>query len=188
MAHLIVITGPSGVGKGTLITLLRERIASVRLSISATTREPRQGERDGVDYHFLADDAFDVLIAEGAFAEHARYAGKQYGTLLTELDERDGAEDVIVLEIELQGARQIRQSMPSALQVFIAPPSFDSLRERLVRRGTDSAQTIDERLAVAREELGAQDEFSEVIVNDNLDNAVEALERLVQGQLRGAID
>ncbi len=188
MAHVIVITGPSGVGKGTVIRLLRERMPSVRLSISATTRAPRPGEQDGIDYHFLGAEQFDLLIAQGAFAEHARYAGQQYGTLRSELEESPGEEDVIVLEIELQGARQIRESMPAALQVFIAPPSFETLRERLVGRGTDSAQTIDERLAVAGDELRAQDEFSEVIVNDRLGDAVDALERLVQGQLRGAID
>jgi len=188
MAHVIVITGPSGVGKGTVIRLLRERMPSVRLSISATTRAPRPGEMDGVDYHFLDAGRFDALIAEGAFAEHARYAGQQYGTLRSELQASDEEVEVIVLEIELQGARQIRESMPSALQVFIAPPSFETLRERLVGRGTDSAQTIDERLSVAREELGAQDEFSEVIVNDRLGDAVDALERLVHGQLSGAVD
>jgi len=188
MAHVIVITGPSGVGKGTVIRLLRERMPSVRLSISATTRSPRPGERDGVDYHFLGAEQFDLLVEEGAFAEHARYAGQQYGTLRSELQESNRDDDLTVLEIELQGARQIRESMPSALQVFIAPPSFETLRERLVGRGTDSPQTIDERLTVAREELDAQDEFSEVIVNDRLGDAVDALERLVQGQLRGAVD
>ena len=188
MAHVIVITGPSGVGKGTVIRLLRERMPSVRLSISATTRAPRPGERDGIDYHFLGADDFDQMIADGAFVEHARYAGQQYGTLRSELEGGDDDGDVIVLEIELQGARQIRESMPAALQVFIAPPSFETLRERLVGRGTDSAQTIDERLTVAREELDAQGEFSEVIVNDRLGDAVGALEQLVQGQLRGAVD
>jgi guanylate kinase len=188
MAHVIVITGPSGVGKGTVIRLLRERIPSVRLSISATTRSPRPGERDGIDYHFLAAGEFDQMIVDGAFVEHARYAGQQYGTLRSELEGGDDDGDVIVLEIELQGARQIRESMPAALQVFIAPPSFETLRERLVGRGTDSAQTIDERLTVAREELDAQGEFSEVIVNDRLGDAVGALEQLVQGQLRGAVD
>ncbi|CAB4346103.1 unannotated protein [freshwater metagenome] len=186
MAHVIVITGPSGVGKGTVIRLLRERIPAVRLSISATTRDPRPGERDGVEYHFLTESRFNQLIAEGAFAEHARYAGQLYGTLRSEL-ERQG-DGVVVLEIELQGARQIRESMPDALQVFIAPPSFETLRERLVGRGTDSQQTIDERLEVARNELKAQNEFSEVIINDRLGDAVDALERLVQTQLRGAVD
>lgn len=188
MAHVIVITGPSGVGKGTVIRLLRERIPSIRLSISATTRQPRPGERDRVDYHFLSAEQFDALVSEAAFAEHARYAGQQYGTLLSEL-ERDGDGDgVVMLEIELQGARQIRESMPEALQVFIAPPSFETLRERLVGRGTDSPQTIDERLSVARDELEAQNEFSEVIVNDRIGDAVDALEELVQSQLGGAVD
>ncbi len=188
MAHVIVITGPSGVGKGTVIRLLRERIPSVRLSISATTRQPRPGERDGVDYHFLTAGQFETLVNEAAFAEHARYAGQQYGTLLTELEREGDGDGVVMLEIELQGARQIRESMPEALQVFIAPPSFETLRERLVGRGTDSATTIDERLSVAREELEAQNEFSEVIVNDRVGDAVDALEALVQSQLGGAVD
>ena len=188
MAHVIVITGPSGVGKGTVIRLLRERIPVIRLSISATTRDPRPGERDGVDYHFLSAEQFETLVSESAFAEHARYAGQQYGTLLSELEREGDGDGVVMLEIELQGARQIRESMPKALQVFIAPPSFETLRERLVGRGTDSPQTIDERLTVAREELDAQDEFSEVIVNDRVGDAVDALESLVQSQLGGAVD
>jgi guanylate kinase len=130
----------------------------------------------------------DTASAQAAFAEHARYAGQQYGTLLSELEREGDGDGVVMLEIELQGARQIRESMPEALQVFIAPPSFETLRERLVGRGTDSPQTIDERLSVARDELEAQNEFSEVIVNDRVGDAVDALEALVQSQLGGAVD
>ena len=117
MAQVIVITGPSGVGKGTVIRLLREKIPSIRLSISATTREPRPGERDGVDYYFLTAEQFDALVSEAAFAEHARYAGQQYGTLLTELQREGDGDGVVMLEIELQGARQIRGSMSVAYEV-----------------------------------------------------------------------
>ncbi len=188
MAHVLVITGPSGVGKGTLIRLLRERRRSIRLSISATTRSPRAGEEDGVDYHFLKDEQFDRLVADGAFVEHARYAGERYGTLRSELEGRPDESQLIVLEIELQGARQVRLALPDALQVFIAPPSFETLRERLVGRGTDSPQTVEERLAVAHEELEAQGEFAEVIVNDQLCDAIVPLELLVDRLTGGAVD
>lgn len=161
---------------------------SIRLSVSATTRSPRPGERDGVDYHFLSAAQFESLIAERAFAEFAQYAGERYGTLRSELEEALGESAVIMLEIELQGARQIRETMPDALQVFIAPPSFETLRERLTGRGTDSPQTVEERLAVAHGELEAQNEFSEVIINDSVGDAVDALEGLVQSELRGAVD
>jgi len=185
---LLVITGPSGVGKGSVIRALRARRPQIGLSISATTRSPRAGETDGVDYHFLSEEQFEQRVRDGAFVEYADYAGQRYGTLRSELEASPVDVELIVLEIELQGARQIRESMPEAVQVFIAPPSFDSLRERLIGRGTDSAETIEQRLAVAHDELAAQDEFSEVIVNDSLDAAVDALDALVESQLGGAVD
>ncbi len=169
MSRVFVITGPSGVGKGTLIRLLRERLPELGLSVSATTRAPRAGEeQDGVDYHFLSDAEFDRLIAEGAFVEHAEYAGRRYGTLRTELERRAAAGEPVVLEIEVQGARQVRESMPDAVQVFIAPPSPEALRERLVGRGTDAPEDVERRLRVAADELAAKDEFQHVVVNDRL--------------------
>src|SRR3954467_14751855 len=137
MAQVFVITGPSGVGKGTLIRLLRERLPGLELSVSATTRPPRPGERDGVDYHFLDDAEFDRRVEAGDFVEHATYSGRRYGTLRSELDRRTAAGTPVVLEIELDGARQVRRALPAAVQVFIAPPSRAALRARLVGRGTD---------------------------------------------------
>ena len=188
VARVIVITGPSGVGKGTLIRLLRERLPALGLSVSATTRAPRPGEVDGRDYHFLSDADFDRLVAEGAFVEHAEYAGRRYGTLRSELEQRAAAGEPVVLEIEVEGARQIRSSMPGALQVFIAPPSREALRERLVGRGTDAPEVIERRLAVAERELDAQDEFGHVVVNDRLEDAVRELVAVVEPAVGGRVD
>jgi len=188
MSRVIVITGPSGVGKGTLIRLLRERLPELGLSVSATTREPRAGEQQGVDYHFLSDADFDRLIGEGAFLEHAEYAGRRYGTLRTELERRAAAGEPVLLEIEVQGARQIRESMPSAVQVFIEPPSPEALRERLVGRGTDAPEVVERRLRVAAAELAAKDEFQHRVVNDRLHDAVEALVGIVRAAVGGRVE
>ena len=160
MARVFVITGPSGVGKGTLIRGLMERLPQLELSVSATTRAPRPGERDGVDYHFLSREQFDARVAAGDFVEHADYAGRSYGTLRSELEERVRAGVPVVLEIEVQGARQVRAAMPEAVQVFIAPPSLPALRTRLIGRGTDDPQEVERRLHVAEQELSAQPEFA----------------------------
>jgi guanylate kinase len=180
---VFVITGPSGVGKGTLIRTLRERVPELELSVSATTRQPRPGEEDGVDYHFLTDDEFEERVGAGQFVEHARYAGRRYGTLREELERRGAGDTPVLLEIEVQGARQVRKAMPEATLVFIAPPCEEALRTRLVGRGTDSPEEVARRLETAREELAAQDEFGHVVVNDRLEDAVAELEGLVRGQL-----
>lgn len=180
---VFVITGPSGVGKGTLIRLLLERRPELGLAISATTREPRPGEVDGVDYYFHAVPDFERLISDDALAEHASYSGNFYGTLRSELVRHTAAGRGVVLEIELQGARQIRQTMPEAMQIFIAPPSAESLRERLIGRGTDTAEQIDARLQVAEQELASRQEFEHVIVNDRLEDAVRELDQVVATRL-----
>jgi guanylate kinase len=182
-AHVFVITGPSGVGKGTLIRSLLERHPEVELSVSATTRAPRPGERHGVDYHFLDPAEFDELVEAGEFVEHAEYAGHRYGTLRRELDARTAAGVPVVLEIDLQGARQVREALPEAVQVFIAPPSVGELRARLVGRGTDDQPKVDERLELARSELAAADEFGHVIVNDRLEAAVAELLDVLEARL-----
>jgi len=175
----LVVTGPSGVGKGTLIRTLRERFPGLELSVSATTRAPRPGEEDGVDYHFLSASEFERRLAAGEFLEHAEYAGNRYGTLYSEIGRaRERGAKALVLEIEVQGARQVRDALPAAVQVFIAPPSEEALRTRLVGRGADQPEQIERRLEVATGELAARDEFEHVIVNDRLDDAVQELVQL----------
>ncbi|MDQ6914846.1 MAG: guanylate kinase [Actinomycetota bacterium] len=185
-ARVFVITGPSGVGKGTLIRSLVQQVPELEVSVSATTRPPRPGEVDGVDYHFLSEEEFDRRLAHGDFVEHARYSGHRYGTLRSELETRIGAGVPVVLEIEIQGARQVRESMPEAVQVFVAPPSPEALRARLVGRGTNSPRDMEARMRTAREEMEARDEFPHVVVNDRLERAVGELVQIVRGALASA--
>lgn len=188
MSKVFVITGPSGVGKGTLIRELLARIPDLELSISATTREPREGEVDGRDYHFLPREEFDRRVEREDFLEFATYSGNRYGTLRTEVQRRLAAGHSVVLEIEVQGARQVRAAMRESIQVFIAPPDPAVLRERLDARGTDSAEAIDSRLEVAEQEMAAQDEFAYRVVNDDLDRAAADLERIVRTELGLSLD
>jgi guanylate kinase len=152
-----------------------ERVSGLELAVSATTRDPRPGEVNGVDYHFLSEEDFERRVAAGEFVEHAVYAGHRYGTLRTELDRPARG---IVLEIDVQGARQVRDALPEAALIFIEPPSFDDLVERLTERGSDSPEQIERRLAAARAELAARDEFHHHIVNDDLDRAGEELAKV----------
>jgi guanylate kinase len=183
LGKVFIITGPSGVGKGTLIRTLVQRVPELELSVSATTRRPRAGETHGVDYHFLSDAEFERRVQAGEFIEHAEYSGRRYGTLRSELEQRLAGGHPVVLEIEVQGARQVRAAMPEAVQIFIAPPGEDALRARLIGRGTDDPVQVAARLERAREELSAQDEFSHVVVNDRLEDASAALERRVRDHL-----
>jgi guanylate kinase len=185
VARVFVITGPSGVGKGTLIRALCDQLPQIELSVSATTRPPRRGERDGVAYHFLSPEEFAQSVADGAFVEWAEYSGNRYGTLRSELERRLNAGVPVVLEIELQGARQVREQMPDAVQVFIAPPSRETLRMRLIGRGTDTDEQVQRRLQTADAELAAQPEFAHVVVNDSLEEAVRDLVAIVQSELSG---
>ena len=178
-----MITGPSGVGKGTLIRALFDRIPELGVSVSATTRAPRRGEQPGVEYHFLGRDEFDRRVAAGDFVEWAEYSGNRYGTLRSELDRHLEAGVPVVLEIELQGARQVREKLPEAVQVFIAPPSRETLQTRLEGRGTDDEDQVRRRLETAAAELAAQPEFTHVVVNDRLGDAVDALVAIVQAEL-----
>ena len=183
MAKVFVITGPSGVGKGTLIRRLRERVPGLALSTSATTRPPRAGEVDGRDYHFLSRDEFARRADANEFLEHAAYSGNRYGTLRSEVERRLAAGESVVLEIEVQGARQVRAAMPEAVLVFITPPDPAALRRRLEGRGTDDPKAISERLRTAEIELDAQQEFQHVVVNDELERAVDELEAIVRAEL-----
>jgi guanylate kinase len=188
MAKVFVITGPSGVGKGTLIARLLERVPGLELSVSATTREPREGEVDGRDYHFLAGEDFDRRIEREDFLEFATYSGNRYGTLRSEVRKRLETGHSVVLEIEVQGARLVRAAMGESVQVFIAPPDPSVLRERLESRASDSAAAIDARLDVAEQELAAQGEFAYCLVNDDLDRAAAELEQIVRAELGLPVD
>jgi len=183
VAKVFVITGPSGVGKGTLIRGLLQAVPELELSVSATTRKPRPGERDGVDYHFLRPEEFSERVAAGEFLEHASYSGHEYGTLRSEVERRLRGGHPVALEIEVQGARQIRAAMPEAVAVFIAPPSREALRARLIGRGTDTPEEVDTRMQTAERELEAQPEFSHVVVNDRLEEATAELADIVQASL-----
>ena len=182
-SKVFVINGPSGVGKGTLIKRLRERCPSLELSISATTRQPRAGEADGVDYYFLSPAEFERRKGERDFLEFAPYSGNHYGTLRSEVDRRLEQGHSVVLEIEVQGAQQVRQSKPDSVQIFIAPPDPAVLRQRLANRGTDSAEAIDKRLETAETELASQEDFDHLIVNEDLDRATDDLARIVREEL-----
>jgi guanylate kinase len=183
MSRVFVITGPSGVGKGTLIHELRSRVPELELSISATTREPRGGEHDGDEYHFLDREEFDRRVADGDFLEWAEYSGNRYGTLRSEVQGRTERGAPVVLEIEVQGARQVRETMPEAVRIFVEPPTPRDLRERLMSRGTDDPETIEGRLEEAAKELRARDEFSHRVTNDEVERAANELAGIVRSAL-----
>ena len=177
--QLTVITGPSGVGKGTLVQRLLERNPKIWLSVSATTRSPREGERDGLSYFFQSRERFNALVADGGLLEWAEFAGNCYGTPRAPVEEQLSTGRPVLLEIELEGARQVRLSFPDAVQIFLAPPSFEELERRIRGRGTDPEEAILRRLDRAQEELKAKAEFDAVVVNDDLDQALLRLEQLM---------
>jgi guanylate kinase len=188
MSKVFVITGPSGVGKGTLISTLLAGIPNLELSVSATTRDPREGEVDGRDYHFLTPEEFDRRVDEKDFLEFATYSGNRYGTLRSEVERCIAAGRSVVLEIEVQGAQQVRAAMPDSIQIFIAPPDPAVLGERLRARGTDSAEAIDARLEVARQELAVKGDFAHCVINDDLERAAAELEGIVRAELDISLD
>lgn len=173
---LIVLTGPSGVGKGTLVRSLLQRHPQLYLSISATTRSPRAGEVDGEHYYFVNRSDFEKMIAENQLLEWAEFAGNYYGTPRLPIEQQIAQGKSILLEIELEGARQIHQSFPSALRIFILPPSFAELEKRLRDRSSDADEAIARRLQRAQVEVDAADEFDLQIVNDDFDTALQQLE------------
>ena len=174
--RLIVLTGPSGVGKGTLLQALLHRHADLYLSISATTRLPRLGELDGKNYYFVSRNQFERMVAQGDFLEWAEFANNCYGTPRKPVEEKIREGKWVVLEIELEGARQIRKTFPSALRIFILPPSLDELENRIRTRGQDSEEAIARRLLHARTEVDAAHEFDLQIVNDDLESALDKIE------------
>jgi len=172
---LTVLSGPSGVGKGSVVAALRRRHPGAWVSVSVTTRAPRPGEVDGVEYHFVDRPTYQRLVAGDHLLEHAEYAGNGYGTPWPPLRRRLAAGLPALLEIELQGARQVRRALPGARLVFLAPPSWDELVRRLVGRGTEDDAGVAQRLAVAREELAAEREFDLTVVNDDVGRAADEL-------------
>ncbi len=184
---VIAITGTSGAGKGTLEQELMRRLPELELAVSATTRERRPTERDGREYHFVSEEEFERLVREGAFLEHVTHSwGPRHGTLRSEIDRIRDEGRVPLLDLETHGALVVRDEVPGAVTVFVKAPSLDELERRLRERATESGGEIEERLAVAREQLALEDEFHHVVVNDDLSRAVDQLEEIVSRELRAA--
>lgn len=185
MAHrprLTVLSGPSGVGKSTVVAHLRKEHPEVWLSVSATTRAPRPGEKHGVQYFFVEDEEFDKLVANGELLEWAEFAGNRYGTPRRAVLDRLEAGESVLLEIDLQGARLVRSSMPEARLVFLAPPSWEELVRRLTGRGTEAPEVIERRLAAARTELAAESEFDTTLVNTSVQDVSAELLALMNDE------
>ena len=179
--RLIVFSAPSGCGKGTMLEeILKDK--SFAISVSATTRAPREGEKDGVNYHFLTREDFEQRIAEGKFIEHAEYCQNLYGTLSSEVDGRLEQGLNVILEIEPQGAMKIREKRPDAVFIFVVPPSINELRRRLKKRGTETDEVIEERVSKAAWEISQAEKYDYVIVNDALEDAVSDFFAVIRGE------
>ena len=175
------MSGPAGVGKSSVVDRLRQTAPEIWHSVSVTTRPPRPGEADGVNYHFVDAERFASLVQRGELLEHAEYAGHHYGTPRAPVEQRLAAGTPVLLEIEVQGARQVRAAMPTARLVFLVPPSWDELERRLRGRGTEDVEVIRRRLERARVELAAEPEFDHVIVSEAVDQAADQLHALIGG-------
>jgi guanylate kinase len=178
-APLVVVSGPSGVGKSTVVAAALGQDPSIWLSVSATTRAPRPGEVEGREYFFVSGDRFDELVTTDGLLEWAQFAGNRYGTPRAAVEEHRAAGHAVLLEIEVQGARQVRTSVPGAILVFLAPPSWETLTARLVGRGTESDEAVARRLQHARDELAAAEEFDVVLVNADVEECAAALVQLI---------
>jgi guanylate kinase len=185
MSQLFVISAPSGAGKTSLVRALLERRADLVVSVSHTTRRPRAHEVEGRDYHFVPVERFEALVAEGAFLEHAHVFDNYYGTGARQVSERLAAGSDVILEIDWQGARQVRAAMPSCVSIFVLPPSREALQQRLRERRTDSPEVIERRLRDAVADMGHYGEFDFVVVNDRFEQAVQELESILDGRGEG---
>ena len=183
---LIVVSAPSGGGKGTVLKELFRRNENLKMSVSATTRAPRPGEQEGVDYYYRTREQFQQLIENDQVVEHNFYNGNYYGTLREEVDKRLAARKVVVLVIDVHGAANIRRMFPGATTVFLLPPSVEELERRLRGRGTETEDSIQERLATARQELAQQDKFTLKLVNDRVDTCADALYEAICRRIGGA--
>lgn len=179
-ARLFVVSGPSGVGKGTLVSRVRDRIPNLGLTVSATTRDPRAGEIPDVSYHFITEDEFERLVAEGAFLEWDGHFGSHYGTLWSEVDPHLEQGNSVILEIDVKGAFNVRKALPEAVLIFVAPPSLEELEARLRGRGAENEDQIAQRLERVEMEMGYAPQYDEILVNDDLDQATSALEELIR--------
>ncbi len=180
--NLFIVAAASGTGKTSLLSALLQNDSHIRLSVSYTTRKPRPGEVDGVHYHFVEEAEFLRMLGEGDFLESAEVHGARYGTSQSRVEEALKAGDDLILEIDWQGAEQVRKQLPDAVGIFILPPSIDTLAHRLAYRGQDSMEVITRRLAAAREEISHVAEFDYVIINDNFQTALEDLRAVIRSQ------
>ncbi|MFC5703436.1 guanylate kinase [Cohnella faecalis] len=179
---LIVLSGPSGVGKGTVCTALRGKLPELIYSVSATSRQPREGERDGVNYFFKTREQFQDMIARDALLEHAEYVGNYYGTPREFVEKTLAEGKDIILEIEVQGAIKVKEKFPEGVFVFLLPPSLNELRQRIVGRGTETQATIDHRLSVAIEEMNLLYHYDYAVVNDQIDSACSRISSIITAE------
>ena len=180
LKKLIIITGPSGVGKGTVVKELLDRNKDIWLSISATTRNPRIGEKDGENYYFISDEKFKDMIDKKEFLEWAQFAGNYYGTPLSTVNEKIEKGFIVLLEIEVEGAKQIKEKFPEALSIFLLPPSKAELEKRIRNRGTEKEEAIDRRLSRADYEIASSDEFDFVLTNHDVDETVKEVSKIIK--------
>ncbi len=181
-----MVSGPSGAGKGTVIARVKRLVPGIVTSVSATTRRPRPGEKDGREYQFMDERRFAEAVASGEFLEWVHYSGDSYGTLRSDVEEKLADGEDVILEIELQGARSMRKALPDAVTVFVSPPSMAELAERLRGRGTESDQAVARRLATAETEMAAADEFDYVVVNDDADRAAQQVAAIIMERRKGS--
>ena len=180
LKRLIIITGPSGVGKGTVVKELLDRNKDIWLSISATTRNPRIGEKDGENYYFISDERFKDMIDKKEFLEWAQFAGNYYGTPLSTVNEKIEKGFIVLLEIEVEGAKQIKEKFPESLSIFLLPPSKEELEKRIRNRGTEKEEAIDRRLSRADYEIASSDEFDFVLTNLDVDETVKEVFKIIK--------